>query len=114
MVKEDFHAPMSSGGDPLHWREYDYNYKHKRPKAYGFRLDSESQGWLIDTMMEREMLKQSNLKARLKDLGCTAAEIEHVYVVAGNAVDEDFVQLPWSVIYRLFNSTHGTAMGVKG
>ena len=64
-------------------------------------------------MMQREMTKQANLRARLIDLGFTREEIDRCYVTAGDDSNSDTVTLPWSVVYAAFNSTDGFAIGVK-
>ena len=98
----------------LNYRDYDFHYKDRsRWRNSRFRHDCESQGDLINVMMQRELTKQTNLRARLKDLGFTVEEIERCFVDAGEDSNDDTVTLPWSVVYRAFNSTDGFAMGVQ-
>jgi hypothetical protein len=79
----------------------------------GFRSDFESQGDKINTMMAREQSKQATLRARLKDLGFTQAEVDKCFVEAANDPNFDTVTIPWSVAYRAFNTSDGFAMGVQ-
>lgn len=63
-------------------------------------------------MMTREMTKQANLRARLRDLGFDQTQIERCFVTASEDAEDDTVTIPWSVAFRAFNRSDGLAMGV--
>lgn len=62
-------------------------------------------------MMEREIHKETTLRARLHDLGIEKSRTDQVYVHA-KPDGKDVALIPWDIVYQLFNRVDG-AMGTK-
>lgn len=92
--------------------------EHGGSGPLGYREVTEAKGDRVDEVMKRELIKQSNLRARLIDLGVPVDLRDQCFVHGDLDPQQDTIIMPWTVIYSLIESDvtkqreHHGAMGV--